>query len=154
MKKTFSKIGFFPNPFLQSPSHFSGSMPRRRKKACACYLYFLFRGYITQTWLVHFILMVCLCAAGERCGAVMHPSILCLLLNTKRSNVRRMADANFVSQIVKLLVSVRFLPVTCVALCVQVLIRQVFLCLCVCVCACVNVNLTLPVLPSTEINKC
>ena len=93
-----------------------------------------------------------------------------------------MADENFVSQIVNLLVSVLVLPVTCVALCVQVLIRQVFLWLCVCVCeceldatgvalsqtdkhnmrhyskrlsrvcACVNVNLTLPVLPSTQIN--
>ena len=41
--------------------------------------------------------------------------ILCLLLNTKRSSIRRMADANFVSQLVNLLVSVLLLPVTCVA---------------------------------------
>ena len=52
--------------------------------------------------------------------------ILCLLFNTKRSSIRRMADANFVSQLVNLLVSVLLLPVTCVAICVQVLIRQVF----------------------------
>ena len=52
--------------------------------------------------------------------------ILCLLFNTKRSSIRRMADANFVSQLVNLLVSLLLLPVTCVAICVQVLIRQVF----------------------------
>ena len=52
--------------------------------------------------------------------------VVCLLLNTKRSSVRRMADANFVSQIVNLLVSALLLPVTCAAVCVQVLIRQAF----------------------------
>jgi hypothetical protein len=52
--------------------------------------------------------------------------VLCLLLNTKLSSVRRMADANFVSQIVNLVVSVLLLPVTCVAVCAQVLIRQLF----------------------------
>jgi hypothetical protein len=52
--------------------------------------------------------------------------ILSLLFNTKRSSIRRMADANFVSQLVNLLVSVLLLPVTCVAIFVQVLIRQVF----------------------------
>ena len=72
-------------------------------------------------------------------SGVLHLSIhriLCLLLNTKRSSIRRMADANFVSQIVNLLFSVLLLPVTCVAVCVQVLIRQVFFWLCVCVCEC------------------
>ena len=52
--------------------------------------------------------------------------VVCLLLNTKRSSVRRMADANFVSQTVNLLVSALLLPVTCAAVCVQVLIRQAF----------------------------
>jgi hypothetical protein len=52
--------------------------------------------------------------------------VLCLLFNTKRSSVRRMADANFVSQLVNLLVSALLLPVTCIAIFVQVLIRQVF----------------------------
>ena len=52
--------------------------------------------------------------------------IICLLLNTKRSSMRRMADANFVSQIVNLLVSVLLMPVTCAAVCVQVVVRQFF----------------------------
>ena len=38
--------------------------------------------------------------------------IIRILLNTKRSSIRRMTDANFVSQIVNLLISVLLLPIT------------------------------------------
>ena len=55
--------------------------------------------------------------------------IICIVLNTKRSSVRRMADGNFVSQMVNLLVSVLLLPITWVGVCVQVLLGQVFFCL-------------------------
>ena len=53
--------------------------------------------------------------------------IVGIVLNTKRSSSRTLVDANFVSQVVNLLVSILLLPVTWVGVCVQVLISQFFL---------------------------
>ena len=53
--------------------------------------------------------------------------IVGMVLNTKRSSSRALVDANFVSQVVNLLVSILLLPVTWVGICVQVLISQFFL---------------------------
>ena len=52
--------------------------------------------------------------------------IICIALNTKRKSTRRMADSNFVSQIVNLLIAILLLPVTWVGICVQVVVRQIF----------------------------
>jgi hypothetical protein len=52
--------------------------------------------------------------------------IICIALNTRRRSTRRMADSNFVSQIVNLIISILFLPVTWVGVCVQVVLRQIF----------------------------
>jgi hypothetical protein len=53
--------------------------------------------------------------------------IVGIVLNTRRSSSRTVVDANFVSQLVNLLVSILLLPVTWVGVCVQVLISQFFL---------------------------
>lgn len=52
--------------------------------------------------------------------------IICIVLNTKRRSTRRMADSNFVSQLVNLFISIVLLPVTWVGVCVQVAVRQIF----------------------------
>jgi hypothetical protein len=52
--------------------------------------------------------------------------IIRIFLNTKRSSIRRMADANFVSQIVNLFISVLLLPLTWVGVVVQILVGQFF----------------------------
>ena len=54
--------------------------------------------------------------------------IIRIFLNTKRSSIRRMADANFVSQIVNLFISVLLLPLTWVGVVVQILVSQFFFC--------------------------
>ncbi len=59
--------------------------------------------------------MVCLWAAGERCAAAEHPSYPVLAAQHQTQQHSANGDANFVRQIVKLLVSVLLLPVTCVA---------------------------------------
>ena len=107
----------------------------------------LFGVYITQLQLVHVILMVCLCAVGERGAAVEHPSYP--MLAVQHETQQRSANGGC-ELCVADSEAARFCAVAAGDLrcfCVQVLIRQVFLWLCVCVCACVNVNLTLPVLP-------
>jgi hypothetical protein len=53
--------------------------------------------------------------------------IVGIFLNTRRSSSRTLVDANFVSQIVNLLVSILLLPITWIGVCVQVLISQFFL---------------------------
>jgi len=53
--------------------------------------------------------------------------IVGIVLNTRRSSSRTVVDANFVAQLVNLLVSILLLPVTWVGVCVQVLISQFFL---------------------------
>ena len=52
--------------------------------------------------------------------------IVCLVLNTKRRSTRRMADSNFVSQLVNLFIAVLLLPVTWLGVCVQVVAQQIF----------------------------
>jgi hypothetical protein len=59
--------------------------------------------------------MVCICGAGERCAAAEHPSYPVLAAQHETQQHSATGDANFVWQIVKLLVSVLLLPVTCVA---------------------------------------
>ena len=50
--------------------------------------------------------------------------IVGIFLNTKRSSSRTLVDANFVSQIVNLLVSILLVPLTWIDVCVQVLLSQ------------------------------
>lgn len=52
--------------------------------------------------------------------------VICIALNTKRRSTRRMADSNFVSQLVNLCIAILLLPVTWVGICVQVVVRQIF----------------------------
>jgi hypothetical protein len=52
--------------------------------------------------------------------------IVGIFLNTKRSSSRTLVDANFVSQIVNLLVSILLVPLTWIGVCVQVLFSQFF----------------------------
>jgi hypothetical protein len=122
-------------------------MSRRRKKVRVCYLILLFYVYVTQTWLVHFFLMVCLCAAGEWCAAAEHPSypMLAAQHETQQRSANGRCELCFADSEPAGFCAVAAGDLRC--FCVQVLIRQVFLWLCVCVCACVNVNLKLLVLP-------
>jgi len=52
--------------------------------------------------------------------------IIGIVLNTKRRSTRMMADANFVSSIINLIVSVALLPITWAGVCVQFIVGQFF----------------------------
>ena len=51
---------------------------------------------------------------------------VCIVLNTKRRSTRRMADCNFVSQLVNLSIAILLLPVTWIGVCLQAVVRQLF----------------------------